>query len=273
MLGLAAGLFGLVIGSFLNVLIFRQGEKGLGGRSECRSCGTLIRWYDNVPVLSWILLRGRCRACHARISVQYPLVELSTALLFVGIAVAPLEQRTWIIVAHAAIAGLLIAIAVYDLRHRIIPDPWVYTFAALALLGQLLITPSSSVSILLGLLAGPIVALPLFGLWFVSRGTWMGFGDVKFALGMGWLLGPLYGMVALFFAFVLGAIVSIGVLLPLPHIMRALEYLGITRVAGGHKGFTIRSEVPFGPFLVASTLIVWFMLMYSLDPLVLVGWW
>lgn len=264
---------GLIIGSFLNVLILRYGKKGMGGRSACTQCGARIAWYDNVPVLSWVLLRGRCRSCKTRISLQYPLVELLTGALFALVANAPLEPTTWVLVPHLVIVALLIAIAVHDLYTTIIPDPWVYTFAALAFVSQPLFTlpPTPDTSVMLSIAAGPIVALPLFTLWFVSRGAWMGFGDVKFALGMGWLLGPLYGTFALFFSFVLGAIISVCVLLPLSHIMRVFGQLGITRMASGHKGFTIKSEVPFGPFLVAGTLIIWLLIIHSIDPLVLIG--
>ncbi|MDO8561738.1 MAG: prepilin peptidase, partial [bacterium] len=95
------GLFGLIIGSFLNVLIVRGGVRALSGRSACMSCGRGIPWYDLIPVFSWVLLRGRCRFCRSKISVQYPLVELTTALLFAALGASPVSLI-------ARIFGLLI---------------------------------------------------------------------------------------------------------------------------------------------------------------------
>jgi leader peptidase (prepilin peptidase)/N-methyltransferase len=271
---LVFGGLGLIIGSFLNVLILRWGEKGLGGRSACMSCGAQIRWYDNIPLLSWLLLRGRCRDCHARISVQYPLVELMTAVIFVLIGTASIPVDALYRAVFCLIAALLVAIAVYDLYHTIIPDAWVYSFDILAfiVMGPLLLASAPpDTSVLLYIAAGPIAALPIFALWAVSRGEWMGFGDVKLALGMGWLLGPAYGIAAVFFGFVIGAVISLGILLPLPHIIGALRKLGITPLGEGAKGFTMKSEIPFGPFLVASTFIVWLLLINNLDPFFFVG--
>ena len=270
MLAFTFGVFGLIIGSFLNVLVLRWGEKGLGGRSACVSCARQLRWYEMVPVLSWIVLRGKCRTCKARISIQYPLVEAITGIVFALIGSASLPVSTLYLLLFCLIAAVLIAVAVYDLYHTIIPDIWVYLFAVLAFISQALLTPGGGFGVLL-FLAGPIAALPLFLLWAVSRGAWMGFGDVKLALGIGWLLGPFYGIAAIFFGFVIGAVVSVGVLLPLPHIAKALSRIGITVLAPRPGGFTMKSEIPFGPFLVASTFIIWLLLIHNIDPLALVG--
>lgn len=86
----------------------------------------------------------------------------------------------------------------------------------------------------------------------------MGLGDAKLALGIGWLLGPVLGIYAVFFSFIIGAVVSVCILIPLPKILSALARIGITRLSGGSAGFTIHSEVPFGPFLIASLLLIWF---------------
>lgn len=260
------GAFGLIVGSFLNVLILRFGKRGLGGRSACMHCGRMLSWYEMVPVLSWVLLGGKCRTCKARISLQYPLVEALTGVLFAVIGGSELTLSVQI--SGYAMTALLIAIAVYDLRHTIIPDQWVYSFAALALISQLLFAPQDA-SVLLILLSGPLVAAPLFALWFFSRGAWMGFGDVKLALGMGWLLGGLFGITAVFLAFVIGAVVSVPLLL-----LSSDWWKGFTPTPISRRlvwGFTMKSEIPFGPFLVASTFIVWFLLIYHIDPLVLTG--
>src|SRR3989344_2152692 len=128
---LAVGTFGLIIGSFLNVLILRHGERSLLGRSACPSCKKTIRWRDLIPVFSWILLRGRCRDCGRAISIQYPLVEAGTAVLFFFIALAPISLSATILA--LPIASLLLAIAVYDFHTTYIPDSSVWTLSALAL--------------------------------------------------------------------------------------------------------------------------------------------
>ena len=267
---LTLGLLGLIIGSFLNVLVLRHGGKTLGGRSECMSCGKQIAWYDNIPVVSWLLLRGHCRHCGSAISVQYPLVEASTAILFALIGAsfpwppASIYQAGQLFLACAA-AGLLIAIAVYDIRHTIIPDAWAYTFACAALLYGFLAGPQLAPLPLL--LAGPIAALPLFALWAVSRGRWMGLGDAKLALGIGWLLGLERGLFAVFFAFILGAAVSVPLLVLSSRWWRRFMER-FTPTASSPKsmlGFTMGSEIPFGPFLVVSCIIVWLLLINGID--------
>lgn len=257
---LVFGVFGAIIGSFLNVVLLRRGTKSVRGRSGCFSCGAQIAAYDLIPIVSWIMLRGRCRSCGSAISGQYPLVEAATALLFAAIgAMSGLTLVHQIL--FCAIASLLILIAAYDTRHTIIPDEWAYGFALLALAS--IFTLPRAMPFVEALLAGPIAALPLAMLWLVSRGRWMGFGDVKLALGIGWLLGPVYGLAAVFLSFVLGAIIGVLVLLPLPLYARLLQRAGIARSAGS-ASYTMKSEVPFGPFLVLSSIIVWFSIWYRL---------
>jgi len=262
---LIAGLFGCIIGSFLNVAVMRRHVMTLGGRSRCMSCTRTIAWYDNIPVLSWALLGGRCRWCKSHISAQYPIVEVVTAVLF-ALLVYAWESTTpaqlVLLGIYLTITALLVAIAVYDLRHTIIPDAWVWTFNALALLSVVLF-PYLLADALYAYVAGPIAALPLFALWFVSGGRWMGLGDAKLALGIGWLLGPVYGILAIFSAFVIGAVVSVCVLLPLPYIMRLFVRTGIAR-SGAAQSYTMKSEVPFGPFLIAAMFFVWFALLYHI---------
>ena len=301
------GVLGLIVGSFLNVVILRFGEKGIGGRSECPSCHTTLAWYDLVPVFSWIFLLGTCRYCKARISIQYPLVEASTAILFAFIAGA--ELPLLLTALSLIIVSLLVCIFVYDLRHQLIPDMWVWSFCAIALIG-VLIFPAPYLSPLYVLLAGPIAMLPILFLWALSRpfagmyGAWMGFGDVKLALGMGWLLaaptalGLPLGLVAVFLAFIIGALMSVCILLPLPYYMQWWRILlghphaakwSSTRPVGAsgygsydtennlptttpmsdhdsfHAGYTMKSEVPFGPFLITSCFLVWCALLYHVS--------
>ena len=266
-------LFGLIIGSFLNVVILRHGARSVGGRSGCLSCGAPLLWYDLIPVFSWLLLGGRCRSCGSRISKQYPLVEATTAILFAFIGIAGLSIPLTLI--SLVIAALLVLIAAYDIRHTIIPDEWVYAFAFLAFVASSPYVISSALSsgaqntvtgILLLLLAGPVTALPLFALWAISRGRWMGFGDVKLAVGIGWLLGLSSGLSAIFLAFIIGAVISVGLLLfqrMRIHLSRHLSR--ITRLGIRAQGLTMKSEVPFGPFLIASCLILWFTMLFAVS--------
>ncbi|PIR82628.1 hypothetical protein COU20_01560 [Candidatus Kaiserbacteria bacterium CG10_big_fil_rev_8_21_14_0_10_59_10] len=262
---IAYGGFGLIIGSFLNVLILRRATgKTLSGRSACASCGATLRVRDLVPVFSWVLLRGRCAHCGCAISPQYPLVEALTATLFIAIGLSEIS------LAHLApalvAAALLIAIAAYDVRHTIIPDAWVWLFNASAIL-SLLLSPLFPDNALQLLLAGPIVALPLAALWLFSGGRWMGLGDAKLALGIGWFLGVMHGLGALLLSFVIGALVSVFILLPLPRYAEGLRKLGITSYAPSGARLTMGSEVPFGPFLATAFIIVWLSHLYGIDIL------
>ncbi len=264
---ISLAIFGAIVGSFLNVLVLRKGVASLGGRSHCPSCGKTIAAYDLVPVFSWILLAGRCRYCGSRISAQYPLVEASCAILFGLVAAATFPEYLLsvsgmvVLLARFAIVALLVAITAYDMRHTIIPDEWSYSFAAIAFI--LSLTHSQT---LISISAGPIAAAPLFFLWLISRGAWMGLGDPKLALGIGWLLGFPLGIVAVFVSFILGSVVLVPIL--------AYERLVTHKHSGsaGGSGLTMKSEVPFGPFLIASCLIFWLVGLYGVViPLYLFG--
>jgi len=242
-------LFGLILGSFANVLILREetGES-IDGRSHCPSCKRTLEWYELFPVLSFILLRGKCRTCRARISWQYPLVEILVALGVAIVWLAPISLVQKVLGIPSIF--ILICIAVYDFRTTYIPDRWAYVFAACAL-AYAFASPLTPGMWYLVLLSGPVIALPLFLLWLFSAGTWMGLGDAKIALGFGWLLGMGGGFLALGLAFVLGAIVG-------------LALIGITRLGNREDGLTMKSEVPFGPFLILALCIVWFSDLYGL---------
>jgi len=176
------------------------------------------------------------------------MVEAATGILFAMIGAADLPLLATAVA--LCILAVLVCVFVYDLKHTIIPDLWVWTFCALSISLSLILSTSET-SLWLTLLAGPAASLPLFALWGVSKGTWMGFGDVKLALGMGWLLGYPLGIIAVFLAFIIGAVISVPLLLwgkLLPE---------------GSLGLTMKSEVPFGPFLIASCLLIWFALLYN----------
>lgn len=245
-------LLGLCIGSFLNVVIYRHNTgRTLGGRSKCFSCGKTLRWYELIPVISFLLQRGRCIKCHSKISWQYTLVELGTGLLFVALykylAINPLSVTDLMyLIFTYVIWSLLTVIFVYDLRHKIIPDSLVYLFIALSFLYTLIQTPS-----LTRILAGPLLFLPFFLLWYLSGGKWMGFGDAKLAAGIGWYLGLMSGISALIISFWLGALFAVAILL-----------LGKLSLFPRLKELTMKSEIPFAPFLIIGMLIVF---LYHID--------
>jgi leader peptidase (prepilin peptidase) / N-methyltransferase len=228
--------FGLVVGSFMTVAVHRlpRGESVIRPRSRCPACGAEIGARDNIPVLSWLLLRGRCRRCGARISVEYPLIELGTAGLVVLAAIR--YPDPWRAVLIAGLLALMPGIALIDLRHRVIPNrltyPALLVFPALVLLAWLVSDATDPVRGFLGLLLyGGI----LFVVAVVSRG--MGMGDVKLAALIGLVLGSLglrYVGVAAGAAIVLG---------------------GLGGLAALALGKSRKSAIPFGPYLAAGAVV------------------
>src|SRR3990167_10603774 len=208
-------IFGTIVGSFLNVVILRYntGVSFFSGRSFCPSCGKKLSWYELVPIVSFLALRGKCAGCGSKISWQYPLVEIATGILFLltifnfqfsifNIETAIITLYYWIV------WSILIVISVYDLRHKIIPDLLVFLFAGLSLVFLLLSTWKTGFQ-MWDFLAGPLFALPFPALWSVSQGKWMGVGDAKLALGIGWFLGLIKGSSAIILGFWMGAIVGL----------------------------------------------------------------
>jgi leader peptidase (prepilin peptidase) / N-methyltransferase len=278
---------GTAVGSFINVIIFRLGT-GLGiakSRSRCFSCGSTLTWKELVPVFSFLTQKGRCINCKAKISLQYPLVEIIAGVLFLAIflklgvgELAVLIQNLFILAYWYVIFGLLLAISVYDFRHKIIPNQFVYPFIALSLLSALgllgyfsfgfvdrfeILNLKSEISVGFSqLIAGPLIAFPFAFFWFISKGRWMGFGDAKLALGIGWLLGLSSGVTTLVLSFWIGAIVSL-LLIATKKILQGKTFLFLRL-----KPYTIKSEIPFGPFLALATLLV-FLLDLSFWELVL----
>lgn len=257
-------ILGTIIGSFLNVVSLRHNTgKKLSGRSFCFSCGKTLSWYELIPVLSFIFQRGRCRGCGSKISWQYPIVEVITGILFFALSqkflyfflvvlstgVSNLYDIGFILsfAIYAVLFSILIAIGVYDIKHKIIPDRLVYLLISIAFLRTVVVALSaififgdSFVYVLPDLFAGPIVALPLFLLWFFSNGKAMGFGDVKLTLGLGWMM-PLCGAVAaLMMSFWVGGIVGVILLFLFS------------------KKITMKTEVPFAPFLILGTILAFF---------------
>lgn len=250
---------GLVVGSFLNVVLYRyRSGAGFGGRSKCLSCGKTLTPRMLVPLFSFMLQGGRCAYCGTRLSLQYPLVEFATGALFVLVGWKFLygnQLVTWetavLVLAHMTAWTLLLAMTVYDLKHKIIPDRLVFLFAVLAFLVLIfrwhfdMLLPGETkltgfpLPVWLEFAAGPLLAAPFAALWLFSGGRAMGLGDAKLAVGIGWFLGFAGGLSALVLAFWIAFFPSL-LLLFLPG-----------------KGFTMKSEIPFGPFLVLGTLVVY----------------
>ncbi|MFH1402349.1 MAG: prepilin peptidase [Patescibacteria group bacterium] len=252
--------FGALIGSFLNVVILRYGKKSLNGRSQCMLCKKQLSWYELIPVLSFLFLKGKCKNCKQKISWQYPLVEIATAIMF--LSVFNLFAGGWVFTQFSIlqffnlitlwiIVSVLIVIFVYDIYHKIIPDFLVFAFAVIALLRVFLID-FQGFSFSSAIWAGPLLAFPFVFLWVISRGRWIGLGDAKLAVGIGWFLGLAQGSSAIILAVWTGAIVGL-VLVGLSRLMTK------TRLSFVGKTFTIKSELPFAPFLILGTILVFFL--------------
>jgi len=256
-------LLGLCIGSFLNVVIYRieEDKSFLKGRSFCPNCKHNLNWKDLFPVFSFLYLQGKCRYCKAKISWQYPAVELATALIFLLIFNFQFSifnefsiTQLFNLFFWFYIVSILIIIFIYDLKHYLIPDnvlfPAIvisflyrlaeylnlYNFNILELISNFKFQISNLV--INQLLAVIIASGFFFTLWFLSSGRWMGFGDVKLAILLGLILGWPNILVGLFLAFFIGSIVSLFLL--------------------GLRSKKLKSQVPFGPFLITGTFIAMF---------------
>lgn len=231
-----AALFGLIIGSFLNVVAWRlpRRESLVRPRSKCPGCDTPIRPYDNVPVLSWVLLRGHCRGCGERISPRYPLVEALTAALYVAVVAANLHD-TLRLALGLVLVTLLVPVTVIDLDHRIIPNRLTGPAALVAVALGAVIEPSYVPE---QLIAGAS-ALLFFYLPALIHRKGMGMGDVKLAGVLGLYLGRAVAP-AILFALVLGVVVGAAI------------------IAAKGMSDGRRTKVPFGPFLAAGALVAFF---------------
>jgi len=236
---------GTIIGSFLNVVVLRYntGLSIISGRSRCFSCGKDLCWYELIPIFSFLFLRGKCLGCNSKISCQYPIVEFLTGIIFVGLFLK--FGLTQLLPLYFFIAFLLIAMSIYDFKHKIIPDGMVFTFIIFSFgillsthtLGELFGLPIS-----LDLLAGPILFSFFAFFWLISGGKWMGFGDAKLAIGVGFLLGFSGGVFAIILAFWIGAAVSL--------ILMLLQKIKLSKF-----NLSLKSEIPFAPFIIASVFI------------------
>jgi prepilin signal peptidase PulO-like enzyme (type II secretory pathway) len=229
--------FGLIVGSFLNCVIFRleKEESFLRGRSYCPHCKNTLAWQDLIPILSFLFLKGKCRYCRKPISWQYPLVELATGIIFVLIYVLQFSASFQLIALLYLLItfSLLIIIFIFDLKSYIIPDSVVYSAIVISFIYNLSINNLKLAFLSAILAAGFFLAIVL-----ISRGKWMGVGDIKLAFFMVLFLGWPNILTALFLSFFLGAIIGI--------MLMALKKKGL------------KSEIPFGPFLITGTFIAFF---------------
>ena len=230
---LPAAAFGLLIGSFLNVVAHRlPARMSLSmPASHCPSCETPIKPYDNIPVLSWLILRGRCRHCAEPIAARYPLVEAGTALLFAAV-VAVHHADTAALVLGLVLVAFLVPIALIDLDHRLIPNRLTLPAAVAAIVLGTALDPGGEVERLIAGAAGALV----LGLPALLNPKGMGLGDAKLVGVLGLFLGAAVAP-ALFVAFIVGTLLGIGIIVR-------------KGMAQGRK-----TAVPFGPFLALGGVI------------------
>ena len=229
---LYAGVLGLSVGSFLNVCVGRlpRGESLVRPRSRCPKCGAAIAWFDNVPVFSWVALRGRCRSCREPISWTYPALELTTAAIWVGIAVV--YGPTWHALQGAILFSLLLAIALIDGQHYLIPDALSLGGLGAGLALSLLPgAPTPLVSVIGAALGfGVLLVVGVLGEW-AFRKPAMGGGDMKMMAMVGAFLGPAGAMLTIFIGAVVGTVVF------------------------GPVSLKTKKDVPFGVFLALGAVI------------------
>lgn len=236
--------FGLVFGSFLTSLSYRivRGEPLPKGRSYCPTCKKQIAWYDNIPLLSYLILGGKCRNCGKHISSRYPLIEFSTALTFLLVFyyhqstvlnLAGFPSQIWTLPFLLLVSFLLIAIFVTDMEYQLIPDELSFMLFTVVFVA---VTLSGTDHFYAHILSGFSAALFLLILHLATLGRGMGLGDVKLALGIGMLLGWPYAVTWLFVSFILGA------------------GIGIVLLAFGKAKFG--KHIAFGPFLILAFFVV-----------------
>jgi len=242
-------IFGLFVGSFINVVVMRtlRGEGFIRGRSHCDTCGRTLAWYEMVPLLSFLVLRGRCRTCHTEIDIMHPIIEFMTASLFawwwlIGFAFFHLTSTPLLQVVQPLfwlIVGLLLLIIfIIDLKSYFIPD-WATALLFWLVIGYRLLL------VVMGIYQPIDLAWSLFGslllmlfflsLWLITKKRGFGFGDVKLIFPLALLMGWPDMWVGVWLAFVIGATVGVALL-----------------IAGRKR---LGQAVPFGPFLVIGTLL------------------
>lgn len=252
-------LLGTIIGSFLDVFVSRfHTGRSINGRSHCASCGHTLTWFELFPLFSYVALRGRCRVCGARIPARLFWMEVVTGLLFVLVGSAVSTPAELLI--GCVFVALAVVITMYDVRHMIIPDVFV---GAMMLLAVLALVTSGELTTISSVwshaLAAGGAASFYFSLWFFSGGKWIGLGDAKLAFPLGLILTPYEAFSFVVLSFWVGAVISVSLLLLQWLYNRGQRYLRFFDLA-----LTIKSEVPFAPFLLVAFALVYF---YGVDVL------
>ena len=255
---------GTIVGSFLNVIVLRHGAQGLNGRSKCLSCGKTLSWFELLPLFSFLVQKGRCLGCKGSISIQYPLVELITGLVFFGVAwkessliLSSLSlPSTFYLLLSLCFWSLLIAISVYDFRHKIIPDRLVYGAIFVSFFLFLYSYFILHTSYFFDFWVGFLLAAPFALLWFFSSGRAMGLGDAKLVVLFPWLLGFAKGLSALIVGFWIGAAFALGALL-LKAFLPFLSNILSPNYKMKLSALGPKTELPLGPFLVFGLFLVY----------------
>lgn len=232
-------IFGICVGSFLNVLIDRlPNEETILGRSHCDYCKKTLAWYDLIPLLSFLFLKGKCRYCHKKLSWQYPFIELLTGISFLFVYGQSSKMNfeiNWVLLLiQFIIISNLIVIFFSDLKYRIIPDQMVIILMVIGALNMYI----AHQPVIAHILSGVILSASFMILVLITRGKGMGMGDVKYAFVMGLLLGFPATVIGFYTAFLTGAFISLILILV------------------GKKRFG--QTIAFGPFLVAATFIAYY---------------
>jgi len=225
---------GLVFGSFLNCLIYRlHNRETILGRSFCPKCKQKIKWYDNIPVFSFLFLKARCRFCRKKISWQYPIIELVMGLFFLFSVCLHMEELSLLIVLRDWIIFFtLLFVFVYDLKYSEIEDIVLLPATVLVLIFSLFLGQS-----FLSMIFSALIGATFFGIqYLITKGKGIGLGDARIGFFMGIVcVNWQYLMVAIFFAYIIGALVSLVLMLS--------------------KKKKMKSVIPLGPFLVIGTFI------------------
>ncbi|OGH09982.1 MAG: hypothetical protein A2152_03450 [Candidatus Levybacteria bacterium RBG_16_35_6] len=230
-------ILGLFVGSFLNLVIDRlpKSRTITEGRSKCDFCDKELKWFELIPLLSFIIQKRRCRYCHKKLSFYYPLIELTTGILF-GLSYLLVFTFPLALIFSLIIVSFLIIIFFTDLKYGIIPDQIILVGSIVTLFYLIL---NNGNLVINNLLSGLIAFLFFLILIIITKGKGMGMGDAKFVFMIGVLLGPHKTIISIYLAFLTGATISIILIL-----------LGIKKIK--------KDTIPFGPFLAGCTLLTYF---------------
>lgn len=232
--------FGIIIGSFLNVVIYRLAscEGGIVfGSSHCRDCNHELAWNDNIPIFSYITLLGKCRYCKEKISIQYPLIEIFTGILFLVVAISKINENFStqnIIVAGmiSVVFAAMLVVLVYDLKYMEVPMIAVYLSIVIAAVAIYMQVSYDFTEFAFHIIASVASFLFFFSFSFFSDEKWMGYGDGYIASVVGLVLGPFWAFTALLLAVWSGSIVGVIIMI--------------------FKGKDMKTAIPFGPYLIGG---------------------